>query len=97
MIGCESLRRHSAVINLASGQMTLSTGGYDWTAEIIGSSITPRYRNSYHVREIIRTPIGDKEIVTESALWQEKMQEILSFQGKGYTEAISVEQKKKLI
>ena len=87
------LRPHSAIINLASGKITLSSEGYEWTAEIIGSSIAPQYRNSYHVREIIRTPIEDKEIVTESALWQE----ILSFQGKGYAEAISVEQKKKLI
>ena len=46
LIGCDTLRRHSAIINLASGKMTLSTEGYDWTAEIIGSSRAPQYRLS---------------------------------------------------
>ena len=58
----------------------------------------PQYRRSYHVRENIRTHIGNNEIVTsEPDLWKEKLQEILSFQIKGSTEAVSVEQRQDLV
>ena len=60
--------------------------------------IRDRYRRSYHVRENIRTPIGNNEIVTsETDLWKEKLQEILSFQVKGSREAVSVEQRQDLV
>ena len=86
LIGCDMLRRHSAIIDLASGKVTLRSDGYEWSAEIIGSTSAPQYRRSYHVRENVRTPIGNKEIITESELWQKKLQEIMSFQGRGHNQ-----------
>ena len=92
------LRRHSAIINLNSRKLTLRSDEYDWSTEIIGSQCAPQPRHSYHVREEARLPIGKNELVTEeSTLWKEKLQEILSFQVRGSTEAVSVEQKEKLI
>ena len=80
------LRRHSAIINLASGKVKLRSDGYEWSIEIIGNQCAPQYRRSYHIRENNRTPIGKKEIVTtEPNLWQE----ILSFRGRGSTDAVS--------
>ena len=68
------------------------------SAEIIGSECAPQCVRSYHVREEIRVPIGKNELVTNvSDLWREKLQEILSFQGKGLKEEVSVEQKQNLI
>ena len=96
LIGCDMLLRHSAIINLASGKVTLRAENCELSAEIIGSISAPQYRNSYYVRESNRLPIGENNIVTESSLWLEKLEEIMAFQG-GSSDEVSVEEKRRLI
>ena len=86
------LRRHSAIINLNSGIVTLKSESDEWSTEIIGSTSAPQYRRSFHVRENIRTPIGNNENVTcEINLWKDKLQV------KNSTEEVSMEQRQELI
>ena len=56
------LRRHTAVINLASGKVTLSTEKGELSAEIIGCQSAPQCLNSYYIRENNRLTIGKKDI-----------------------------------
>ena len=90
LIGCDMLRRHSAIINLASGKVTLCAEKCELSAEIIGSIRAPQYRNSYHIRESNRIPTGEKNVVTESNLWLEKLEDIMAFQGGSSNQVKSV-------
>ena len=95
LIGRDTLRRHSAVINLAV-VVTLHADGYELSTEIIGSVRAAQCLNSYYVRENNGLPTGENNHVTESSLGQEKIEEIMEFQGGNFEEIISVEEKKKL-
>ena len=60
LIGCDMLRRHTAVINLASGIVTLSAEEGELTAEIIGSQSAPQRPSSFYIRENNRLTLGEK-------------------------------------
>ena len=77
--------------------MTLCAEGCELSAEIIGSLRALQCLNSYYVRENNRLPIGKNNHVTESDIWQEKIEEIMEFQGGNSEESISVEEKQRLI
>ena len=91
------LRRHTAIINLARGIVTLSTEEGELAAEIIGSQSAPQCPSSFFIREDNRLTLGKNTEVTESKIWQEKIEEIIEFQNRQAQEIINVEQKQQLI
>lgn len=80
LIGRDTLRRHSAIIDLNSGIVILSSQEYDWAAEIIGNIRAPQHLQSYYVREEFETTLNLQEVKDKNQLWEEKLQEIRSFQ-----------------
>ena len=61
------------------------------SAEIIGSQSAPQCLNSYYIRENNRLTIGKNNKVTESEMWQRKIEEIMEFQGRQAQETITLE------
>ena len=47
MIGYDMIRRHSAVINMCSGKITLYNEQVEWSSEIIGRKCAPHNRHSF--------------------------------------------------
>ena len=68
----------------------LSSESDEWSAEIIGSTRAPQHGHSYHVRENIKTPLNNQNVTCETDLWEEKLEEILSFQTKSSREEVSM-------
>ena len=49
LIGCDILRKYSAIIDLNREKITLSTPDLEWTAEIIGSMESPQDLSLIHI------------------------------------------------
>ena len=84
LIGCDILRKYSAIIDMSRAKITLSTPDLEWTAEIIGSKESPQDRTIFHIREVrnprYQIPINEVEYQpTNDSLWDEKIQEIRRF------------------
>ena len=85
LLGCDVLRKYSAMMDLNREKVSLDSEGVVWTAELIGSERAPPNRTSYHVREINYsgddTP-GKKVVyqVNNDDLWNNKLEEIRTFQ-----------------
>ena len=77
LIGCDILRKYSAIIDMSRAKITLSTPDLEWTAEIIGSKEAPQDRTIFHIREVInpryQTPTEEVEYQPKNdILWDEK-------------------------
>ena len=51
LIGCDMLRKYSAIIDMNRAKVTLDSNGVNWTAKLIGSESAPSDRAIYNVRE----------------------------------------------
>ena len=49
LIGCDILRRYSAIIDLSLDKLTLKTSDTDWIADIVGNREVPPERTVYHL------------------------------------------------
>ena len=84
LVGCDVLRKNSAIIDLRSEKVSLFTGGLTWTADLVGSeialpsSIHQQIRNINYMKNntIINPIIYDN---TDEDLWSQKIQEIRDF------------------
>ena len=102
LVGCDILRRNSAIIDLSKEKVSLFSGGITWTAELVGSEkILP---NSIHqqLREI--NYIGSESLYNqivynnkEDDLWEQKIQEIRNFRGGNTKEKLLIHQANNLI
>ena len=52
LIGCDMLRKYSAIIDMSRAKVTLDSNCVNWTAKLIGSGSAPLDRAIYNVREI---------------------------------------------
>ena len=102
LIGCDILRKHSAIIDLSRGKLTLNMSGTEWTADIIGSMEFPLERTVYHIQRMNnpRYQISSHELeypTTNDSLWEEKIREIRQFQSTNRTHSPSPDQLEMLI
>ena len=84
LIGCDILRKYSAIIDMSRAKITLSTQDLEWTAEIIGSKEAPQDRTIFHIRELLspryQKPTEEVEYQPNNdILWNEKIKEIRQF------------------
>ena len=84
LIGCDILRKYSAIIDMSRAKITLSTQDLEWTAEIIGSKEPPQDRTIFHIREVLspryQTPTEEVEYQpNKDILWNKKIKEIRQF------------------
>ena len=102
LIGCDILRKYSAVIDLNREKLTLNMSDMEWTADIIGSMESPQERTIYHIQEISnpRYQMPSHEIeypTTNDSLWEEKIMEIRRFQSTNRTHSLSPDQLEMLV
>ena len=100
MIGCDMLRRHSAVIDMCSGKITLDNEQGEWSNEIIGRTCAPHNRQSFttllrNYREEVMTAV-EESACTEDDIRNRKLEEIQSFQPNSNSE-ITHKQKGQII
>ena len=102
LIGCDVLRRYSAVINLQKGVVLLTSEQGTWSANIINCMSTPTALSqdpglkSYYCQR--REPsITMAEEEEHKALWKQKLEEIITFQRERPLQEISEQQSKKLM
>ena len=84
LIGCDMLRKYSAIIDMSRAKVTLNSNCVNWTTKLIGSESAPLDRAIYNVREIKdhRQYTPSDNIFYENDdghLWSEKLEEIHTF------------------
>ena len=84
LIGCDMLRKYSAIIDMSRAKVTLDSNCINWTAKLIGSESTPSDRAIYNIKEVKnhrwRTPSDSVFYENDDdLLWREKLQEIRTF------------------
>ena len=102
LVGCDVLRRNSAIIDLRTETLSLFTNGHTWTANLVGSdqvvpdSIHQQIRkiNYIHPTSIIDQRIDD---TSNEDLWSQKIQEIRDFRSGITGERLTINQANKLI
>ena len=102
LVGCDVLRRNSAIIDLRTERVSLFTEGITWTADLVGSetilpsSIHQQLRNiNYIENHSIINPIIYNN--TDEDLWSQKIQEIKDFRCGITREKLPIHQANKLI
>ena len=88
LIGCDMLRKYSAIIDLSKEKVSLNSEGVMWTAELIGSDGAPLNRTHHQVRELnfLKNDTQCRKIIynmTNEDLWNSKLQEIREFRHQG--------------
>ena len=84
LIGCDMLRKYSAVIDMSRAKVSLNSNCINWMAELIGSESAPLILTIYNVREYkdYRNYTPNEGIYYENNndhLWNEKLEEIHKF------------------
>ena len=99
MLGCDTLRHHSAVIDMDRGKITLYHEQGEWSSEIIGRKCATHSRHSFTLihdnRTEYKTPV-EESAYTKDKAWEKKLQEIYSFKATSTSEVTS-EQKSQLV
>ena len=102
LVGCDVLRKNSAIIDLRSEKVSLFTGGLTWTADLVGSEITlpssihQQIRNiNYTNNNTISNPIAYDN--TDEDLWSQKILEIRDFRSGITREKLPITQANQLI
>ena len=101
LIGCDLLRKYSAIIDLSKEKVSLNSEGVMWTAELIGSDGAPLNHTHHQVRELnfLKNDTQCRKIIynmTNEDLWNSKLQEIREFKHQG-TDNFTAEQVEDLI
>ena len=52
LIGCDMLRKYSAIIDMSRAKVTLDSNCINWTAKLIESESAPSDRAVYNIREV---------------------------------------------
>lgn len=82
LIGCDMLRRHSAVIDMGRGIVTLYHEQGEWSSEIVGRKCATHYRQTFTLVQNREENIGtfDESLASSiEGLWNEKIKEIEDF------------------
>ena len=79
LIGCDVLRKYSAIIDLSKEKVSLYSEGAVWTAELIGTDGAPLSRTHHQVRELnyLKNDAQCGRIIykmTNDNLWNSKLQ-----------------------
>ena len=85
MIGCDILRRNSAVIDLCRGKVSLFAEGSTWVANLTNNKILDSKQLIDHknkVNYLSKYSSNNKPVHQDSEddLWQQKIEEIRNFQ-----------------
>ena len=102
LIGCDILRRYSAIIDLSRDKLTLKMSDSEWTADIVGNMEFPPERTVYHIQRTTnpryQTSRHELEYTNNNDnLWEEKIREIRQFQSTNRTHSPSTDQLERLI
>ena len=102
LIGCDILRRYSAIIDLSIDKLTLKMSDTEWTADIVGNRGFPPERTVYHLQGMTnpryQTSRHELEYTNNNdSLWEEKIREIRQFQSTNRTHSPSPDQLERLI
>ena len=102
LVGCDVLRRNSAIIDLHTEKISLFTNGQTWTADLVGSdTVIPSdiHQQIRKINYINNTPMIERIIDDNSNedLWSQKIQEIRDFRGGITKERLPIHQADKLI
>ena len=102
LIGCDILRRNSAVIDLCQEKVSLFSEGSTWVANLINSKMVDSRQTLNHASEVnyLSDYSPDNQLVgqdTEDKLWAQKIQEIRDFQCHNTTEQLTENQLNQLI
>ena len=102
LIGCDILRKYSAIIDLSLDKLTLKASDKDWIADIVGNREIPPERTIYHIQRTTnpryQTSRHELEYTSNSDnLWEAKIEEIRQFQSSNRTKSPSPGQLEKLI
>ena len=84
LIGCDMLRKYSAIIDMSRAKVTLDSNCINWTAKLIESESALSDRTVYNVQEVRnhRWHMPSNNVFYESdddQLWREKLQEVHTF------------------
>ena len=102
LIGCDILRKYSAIIDLSLDKVILKASDKDWIADIVGNREIPPERTIYHIQRTTnpsyQTPRHELEYTSNNDnLWEAKIEEIRQFQSTNRTKSPSPGQLEKLI
>ena len=102
LVGCDMLRRNSAIIDLRTEKLSLFTNGQTWTADLVGSDrIIPSdvHQQIRRINYINNNPMIER-IMDDNAnedLWSQKIQDIRDFRSGITGERLPTHQADKLI
>ena len=102
LVGCDVLRRNSAIIDLCMEKISLCANGLTWMADLVGSetvipsNIHQQIRNINYIdnTSMIKPIIYDN---SDEDLWSQKIQEIRDFRGGITKERLPIHQANQLI
>ena len=102
LVGCDLLRRNSAIIDLSREKVSLFSEGVTWTADLVGSEIVLPSWIHQQLSEVnyIENKSPCTRIIyhnTEDDLWAQKIQEIRNFRCGGTKEKLTEKQINNLI
>ena len=84
LIGCDMLRKYSAIIDMSRAKVTLDSNCINWTAKLMESESAISDRTVYNIQEIRnhRWHMPSNHVFYQNdddQLWREKLQEIYTF------------------
>ena len=102
MIGCDILRRNSAVIDLCRGKVSLFSEGSTWVANLTNNKMLDSrqlldHKNKANYLSNYSTNNKPVHQNTEDDLWPQKIQEIRDFQCHNTTEQLEENQLNQLV
>ena len=97
LIGCDMLRQYSAIIDLSKYKLFLKKGDIRWTTELTNSDEIQPNKTMYHIQKYRNT--GEQTLnngicdeTDNEELWQEKIEEIQTFQREKTSAQLTVQQ-----
>ena len=84
LIGCDMLKKYSAIIDMNKSKLFLKVEHREWTANLVDSDRTTSTRITYHIQGSVEQlgQLQDNEIRYEldnEQLWRDKINEIRTF------------------
>ena len=86
LIGCDILRKYSAIIDMRLSKVTMRYEDKEWMAELTGSKGVIPISTIYNIRTICDSPDRRWEVkpdnqINSDILWNQKLEEIRQFRG----------------
>ena len=102
LIGCDILRKYSAVIDMRRARVSMKSENIEWIAELIGRKGVVTVNNIYNIRTVTNSQDNIFEERTEDqssndSLWNKKLEEIRLFQGEQNGNSLTTQQVENLI